>query len=334
MFAQKIGIDLGTANVLVYVRGRGIVLNEPSVVAISSVDGSIISVGNEARSMIGRTPPSVTVTRPMREGVIADYQVTAAMLRYFINKVTGRIRLFGPEVMVCIPAGVTSVELRAVRDATLGAGARVAYLIEEPRAAAIGAKVPIYQPSGNMIVDIGGGTTEAAVLALNDIVVSNSVRVAGNNLDEAIANYVRRKHNLMIGERTAEEIKIQIGSAVPMEREVTIEVRGRDQVTGLPRNISINSAEVREAMADTLHQLIFTCKQVLEQTPPELASDVMDKGLVMTGGGSLLRGLDKLMADEIGIPCYVAENPLACVAIGAGLALDRIDILRKTLPRV
>ncbi|MDA8187313.1 MAG: rod shape-determining protein [Dehalococcoidales bacterium] len=332
MFARHIGIDLGTANVLVYVKGRGIVLNEPSVVAISNSDNRLVAVGNEARAMLGRTPGSITVSRPMRDGVIADYVITEAMLRYFITKVTGRFRMFKPTVMVCIPAGVTSVEQRAVHDATIQAGAKYAHLIEEPLAAAIGAKVPIHLPSGNMVVDIGGGTTEAAVVSLNGVVVSSSVRVAGNKMDEAIAAYIKKKYNLMIGDGTAEAIKMQIGSALPLEEEVSIEVRGRDNVAGLPKTITVRSVEVREAISEPLAAIIQAVKSVLEQTPPELASDVIDKGMVLTGGGALLRNLDRLLAQETGVPCYVAEDPLSCVAVGAGLALERIEILRRNLP--
>jgi len=332
VFAKQIGIDLGTANVLVYVRGKGIVLNEPSVVAVSVVDNRLMAVGNEARAMLGRTPGSISVSRPMRDGVIADYVITEAMLRYFINKVCGRLRMFRPEVMVCIPAGVTSVEQRAVHDATVQAGAKTAYLIEEPLAAAIGAKIPIHLPSGHMVVDIGGGTTEAAVVSLNGIVVSSSVRTAGNKMDEAIAAYIKKKYNLMVGDGTAEAIKIQIGSALPLEQEMSMEVRGRDQVAGLPRTITVKSTEVREAIAEPLAAIVSAVKSVLEQTPPELASDVIDKGMVLTGGGALLRNMDRLLAQETGVPCYVADDALACVAIGAGLALERIDILRKNLP--
>lgn len=332
VFARQIGIDLGTANVLVYVRGKGIVLNEPSVVAITNADNRILAVGNDAREMLGRTPGSVTVMRPMRDGVIADYVVTEAMLRYFIAKVCGRLRLFKPEVMICIPAGVTSVELRAVRDAALQAGAKIAYPIQEPLAAAIGAKIPIHLPSGSMVVDIGGGTAEAAVISLNGIVVSSSVRVAGDKLDECIVNYVKRKYNLMIGERTAEEIKLKIGSALPLEQEMTLEVRGRDQVGGLPKTVSVTSVEVREAMQEPLQMIIAMVRSVLEQTPPELASDVMDKGIILTGGGALLRNIDRLLTEQTGVPCHIAENPMDCVAIGAGLALERIEVLRRNLP--
>jgi len=332
MFVQQIGIDLGTATILVYVRGKGIVLHEPSVVALDNGDNRLIALGNEALAMLGRTPSNITVIRPMRDGVIAEYFITEAMLRYFINKVCGPLRLFRPEVMVCIPAGVTSVERRAVHDATLRAGAKVAYLIEEPRAAAIGAKVPIHQPAGHLIVDIGGGTTEAAVISLNNIVVAHSVRVAGNKMDEAILSYVRRKYGLMIGERTAEAIKIEIGSALPLEPELVTEVRGRDQVSGLPKTITLSSSEVREAIAEPLSAIVGAIKAVLERTPPELASDVIDKGMILTGGGALLRNIDKLLAAETGVACHIADNPIACVALGAGLALERIDLLKRTLP--
>ena len=336
MFAKQIGIDLGTANVLVYVRGKGIVLQEPSVVAISNVDNSILAVGNAARDMLGRTPGSVSVIRPMRDGVIADYVITEAMLHYFIRKVCGTLGLglLRPQVMVCVPAGVTSVEQRAVHDAALQAGARAAYLIEEPLAAAIGAKIPIHVPSGNMVIDIGGGTTEAAVISLNGIVVAKSVRVAGNRIDDAIASYVKRKYNLMIGERMAEEIKIQIGSATPLEEELSMEVRGRDQVGGLPKTITLRSPEVREAISEPISAIVAAARSVLEETPPELASDVIDKGIILTGGGALLRNIDRLLTQETGVPCYIAENPMACVAIGSGLALERIDILRRNLPAV
>jgi len=334
MFARQIGIDLGTVNVLVYVKGKGIVLNEPSMVAISVNDNSIVAIGREALNMLGRTPGSLEVRRPMKSGVIADYMVTEAMLSYFITKVCGRIQLFRPEVMLSVPTGVTSVESRAVHDAAIQAGARAAYLIPEPLAAAIGAKVPIAQPSGNMVVNVGGGTTEAAVISLNGIVVSASTRVGGTNLDEAIMSYIKRKYNLAIGERTAEEVKIQIGTALPLEQELTMDVRGRDQVAGLPRTITITSNEVNEAMAEPLQAIVNTVKEVLEKTPPELSSDVIDKGIVMTGGTSLLRNLDSLLTQETGIPCHLAEDPLSCVAIGAGLALEHYTILRKNLPTV
>ena len=316
---MKIGIDLGTANVLVYVKGKGIVITEPSVVAVSD-DNRIVAVGEEARAMIGRTPGNIQAIRPMKDGVIADYVITEAMLRFFIAKATkGRIGLNRPEVMISVPAGVTSVEKRAVRDAALKAGAKEAFLIEEPLAAAIGANVPISGPSGNMIIDIGGGTSEIAVIALGGIVVSHSLRVGGNKFDEAIATYIRKKYNLMIGERTAEEVKMQIGTALPLERELTMEVRGRDLIAGLPRTIPITSSEVMEAIEAPLQQLVAAVRTVLEQTPPELSSDIIDKGMVMSGGGALLRNVDKLLTQVTGVPCHVAENSLDCVALGTGL---------------
>lgn len=331
MFGKHIGIDLGTANVLVYVKGKGIVLNEPSVVAYSASDSRVIAVGSKAREMLGRTPGRITVTRPMRDGVIADYLITEAMIRHFIRTVCGRLNLFKPVVMICIPAGVTNVESRAVVDATIQAGAREAYLIAEPLAAAIGANIPISSPSGNMVLDIGGGTTEAAVISLNDIVVARSIRVGGNKIDDMIATYVRRKYNLHIGERTAEDIKIEVGSALPLERERTYEIRGRDQLDGLPKTRIVTSHEITEAIADALYAIVDNVKKVLEQTPPELASDVVDKGIIMTGGGSLLRNLDKLIARETGVPAYVADDPLSCVAVGSGRALEHFTIFRESL---
>jgi rod shape-determining protein MreB len=325
---MKIGIDLGTANVLVYVKGKGIVIQEPSVVAVGE-DNHIVAVGEEAREMIGRTPGSITAIRPMKDGVIADYVITEAMLRYFIKK-AGR-SLTKPDVMISVPSGVTSVEKRAVRDAALKAGAREAYLIEEPLAAAIGANVPISGPSGNMIIDIGGGTSEIAVIALGGIVVSASVRVGGNRFDEAIASYVRKKYNLMIGERTAEEVKIQIGTALPLERDLNMEVRGRDLIAGLPRTIPFTSSEAMEAMEGPLQQVVTAVRNVLEETPPELSSDIIDKGMVMSGGGALLRNIDKLLTQVTGVPCHVAENSLNCVALGTGLALEHFDFFKKSL---
>jgi rod shape-determining protein MreB len=282
--------------------------------------------------MIGRTPGNVRAIRPMRDGVIADYLITEAMLRYVINKVA-RVRIFKPDVMISVPSGVTSVEKRAVRDAALKAGARDAYLIEEPLAAAIGSNVPISGPSGNMIIDIGGGTSEIAVIALGGIVVKDSLRVGGNRFDEAIANYIRRKYNLMIGDRTAEEVKIQIGSAMPLDEPLRMEVKGRDMIAGLPRTIPISSSEVTEAIEQPLQQIVTAVRNVLEQTPPELSSDIIDKGMVMTGGTSLLRNLDQLLTNVTGIPCHVAERPLDCVALGTGLALENIEILKKSLGR-
>jgi len=334
MFERQIGIDLGTVNVLVYVSGRGIVLQEPSVVAISTRDNKIVAVGKEARDMLGRTPESIEVARPMRDGVIADYVVTEAMLRYFIRKVSGRNPLFRPRVMISTPKGVTSVESRAVHDAAMQAGAKEAHLIPEPLAAAYGAGLPIGTPTGNMLVDIGGGTTEAAVVSMNDIVVWSSVRVGGIRTDEAIIAYVRRKYNLIIGEQTAEEIKIQIGSALPLADELSMDVRGRDQVAGLPKTISLTSGEVTEAIVEPLSAIVGVVKQTLEKTPPELAADIIDRGMVLSGGGALLRNIDQLLTKETGVPCFVAEHPLACVALGAGRALENYEIIRRSLPAV
>jgi rod shape-determining protein MreB len=325
---MKIGIDLGTANVLVYVKGKGIVIREPSVVAISE-SNHIVAVGEEAREMIGRTPDNISAIRPMKDGVIADYVITEAMLRYFIRK-AGRT-FTKPDVMVCVPSGVTSVEKRAVRDAALKAGAREAYLIEEPLAAAIGANVPISGASGNMVIDIGGGTSEIAVVALGGLVVSRSLRVGGNRFDEAIAGYIRRKYNLMIGERTAEEVKIAIGTALPLERELTFDVRGRDLIAGLPRTIPLTCSEVMESMEKPLQQVVTAVRAVLEETPPELASDIIDKGMVMTGGGALLRNMDRLLTQVTGVPCHVAENALNCVALGTGLAIEHFDFFKGSL---
>lgn len=332
MFTKLIGIDLGTVNVLVYVRGKGIVLQEPSVVAISTKDNRIVAVGEEARQMLGRTPETIEVSRPMRDGVIADYVVTEAMLRYFIGKVCGRFRLFKPDIMISVPVGVTSVESRAVHDAAIQAGGRSAYLIPEPLAAALGAGMPVDTPTGNMIVDVGGGTSEAAVISVNGIVVSSSIRVGGNKIDEAIAAYIKRKYNLLIGERTAEEIKIEIGSALPLEENLKKEVRGRDQVAGLPRTIEVSSHEITEAIAEPLASIAMTVRSVLERTPPELASDIIDCGMVMTGGGALLRNLDRYLTKETRVPCHVAENPMACVALGAGKALENYETLKRFLP--
>jgi rod shape-determining protein MreB and related proteins len=334
MFGKYIGIDLGTANVLVYLKGKGIVMNEPSVVAYSDVDYKVVAVGHQARQMLGRTPSRIKVARPMRDGVIADYMITEAMLRYFIRRVSGRFNLFRPVVMICIPAGVTNVESRAVLDATLQAGAKEAHLIAEPLAAAIGANVPIDSPTGNMIVDIGGGTTEAAVISLNDIVVSSSIRVGGNKIDEMIQTYVRRKYNLIIGDRTAEEIKLHIASAIPLREDVRVEIRGRDQIDGLPKTRTITSHEITDAIGDALTAIVANVKTVLEQTPPELAADVVDKGMILTGGGALLRDLDRLLSKATGVPAYVADDPLSCVAIGAGRALEHLPVFRDSLTPV
>lgn len=331
MFEKKIGIDLGTANVLVYVKGHGIVVQEPSMVAISVADNKIVAVGEEARTMQGRVPEAIEVLHPLRDGVIADYIVTEAMLRYFINRIAGRFRLFRPIVMVSVPVGVTSVEERAVKDAARQASGRESFVIPEPLAAAIGAGMPIDTPTGNMVVDIGGGTSEAAVVAMYGIVVSSSARVGGVKFDEAIASYVRRKYSLMIGEQTAEKVKLAIGSALSLEETLEVEVKGRDQVAGLPRTINITSDEVTEALAEPLSSVVGVVRGVLEQTPPELASDIIDRGMVLTGGGALLRNVDQMLTQETGVPCYIAENPMACVALGAGRALDIYDAIRRSM---
>jgi rod shape-determining protein MreB len=329
---RDLGIDLGTANTLVYVKGKGIVLQEPSVVAIDRDSGEVLKVGNEAKRMVGRTPGNIQAIRPMRDGVIADFDTTEKMLRYFINKAQRGRGLFRPRVIVGVPTGVTEVEKRAVVDATLQAGAREAYLIEEPMAAAIGSGLPVQEPTGSMIADIGGGTTEVAVISLGGIVSPRSIRVAGDEMDEAIAQYVRRSFNLMIGDRTAEEIKKEIGSAYPaQDDDRNLEVRGRDLVTGLPKTVQVSQREVREALSDPVNQIVDAVKQTLERTPPELAADIMDKGIVLSGGGALLRGLDLRIQEETGMPVHVADDPLTCVVRGTGEALDHFDVLRRVL---
>lgn len=333
MLSKRLGIDLGTANSVVWLAGTGIVLNEPTVVAVSIDDGRVVAVGNEAKTMLGRTPGNIVASRPLRDGVIADYEVTQALLSYFIQKVCGRVFIFKPEVMICVPAGVTQVERRAVLDATISAGARVAYLIDEPLSAAIGAKIPIAYPSGSMIFDSGGGATEAAVISLGGVVVHKSIRIAGNKIDEAISSFLRKKHNLIIGEQTAEEVKIKIGSAIPLLREETAEVKGRDSVLGLPKTVQITSSQITEAIRPTLLSIVGIVKAVLEETPPELASDIIDKGIVMSGGTSLLRNLDKLMTQETGVPCHVAEEPMLCVARGTGIALENIDLYKRSITK-
>jgi len=334
-FSKRIGIDLGTANSLVYLAGQGIVLNEPTVVAVTIDDHRVLAVGNEAKEMLGRTPGNILASRPMRDGVIADYVITEAMIRYFLDKVCGSSRLFKPEVMVCAPAGVTSVEKRAILDATLSAGAKVAFLIDEPLAAAIGARIPIANPSGNMIVDIGGGTTEAAVICLGGVVVHSSVRVGGNKVDEAVQNFVRKKHNLIIGERMAEDVKIKIGSATKLKPNelMKMEVRGRDAFSGLPKTVEVTSEEVTLAIADVVLKIVGAAKGVLEQIPPELASDIIDKGIVMSGGTSLLRNLDKHLTETLGVPVSLAENPLLCVALGTGMALENLDLYKRSVSK-
>jgi rod shape-determining protein MreB len=332
MLGKQLGIDLGTVNVLVYVQGQGVVLQEPSVVAIASEEYKIVAVGEEARTMLGRTPEAIDVIRPLRDGVIADYRVTQRMLQYFIRKAAGGLGIFRPRVMISVPYGVTSVERRAVREAAQEAGASRAHLIPEPLAGALGAGLPIGSPSGNMVLDMGGGASEAAVIAVNGIVTASSVRIGGLRLDEAIASYVRRKYNLMIGQPTAEQIKIRIGAAVPLEEELQMEVQGRDQVAGLPRIITVTSEEVTEALTEPLSSIIGVVKSVLEKTPPELSSDIIDRGIVLVGGSAMLRKMDELVTRETGIPAYVAEAPMACVSIGAGRALAQYDILRRSVP--
>lgn len=329
--SKRLGIDLGTANSLVWKQGEGIVLNEPTVVAVSIRERKVLAVGHEAKEMLGRTPGTITATRPMRDGVIADYVITEAMLRYFIQKVMGRGFLFKPEVMICVPAGCTQVERRAVLDATLSAGARNAYLIDEPLAAAIGAGVPIAEASGNMILDIGGGAAEAAVISLGGVVRAKSVRIGGNKLDEAIADWTRRKYGLVIGEQTAEEIKQKIGSAVNFPKPKMMRVKGRDSVSGLPRDIDVSSEEITAALSRPLGQIITMVKSVLEEIPPELSSDIIDKGIIMSGGTSQLTNLDKLLTDQTGVPCYVAEEPELCVVKGTGVAMEHIDVYKRSL---
>lgn len=328
-FSRDIGIDLGTANTLVYVRGKGIVLREPSVVAIRKDTNNVLAVGEEAKRMIGRTPGNIVAIRPMKDGVIADFDITQTMLRHFIARAYRRRSIFLPQVVVCVPSGVTEVEKRAVLDATKQAGAKEAFLIEEPMAAAIGAGLPVEDPTGSMIVDVGGGTSEVAVISLGGIVTSKSIRVGGDEMDEAIINYIKKTYNLMIGERTAEEVKIKIGSACQVGEEEHMDIRGRDLVTGLPKVLSISSREIEIALTEPVSAILETIKTTLERTPPELAADIMEKGIVMTGGGALLKGLDKLIAEETGMPVYLAENPLDCVVLGAGKALTAIDLLKK-----
>lgn len=331
MFIKRIGVDLGTTYTLVHIPKRGIVINEPSVVAVSLTDKKILAVGNEAKDMIGRTPDSIVAIRPLKDGVIADYRITEAMIRYFINKALGGIRLFRPEVMVAVPAGITSTERRAVIDATIAAGAKAAYIIKEPVAAAIGAEIPIGSASGHMIVDIGGGTAEMAVLSLGGIVTSSSVRVGGNKFDNAILEFIRRKYNLAIGERTAEDIKINIGSALYLEDKLTMEIRGRDIVTGLPRNIIVNSDDVTEAIQNELEAIVNATKKILHETPPELAADIMDKGMILSGGSSLLRNIDQLIHRTTGVPTFIADEALLCVVKGTGIALENLDSYKRSI---
>jgi rod shape-determining protein MreB and related proteins len=331
-FTRDLGIDLGTANTLVYIKGRGIVVREPSVVALRTDTKKIEAVGGDAKKMIGRTPGNIVAIRPMKDGVIADFETTATMIKYFIRRAQKPRSMFPrhPNVMVCVPSGITAVEKRAVEDATKQAGAREAFTIEEPFAAAIGADLPVWEPTGSMVVDIGGGTTEVAVISLGGIVTSRSIRIAGDEMDESVIQYIKRLYNLMIGERTAEQLKMEIGSAMPLDKLESIEIRGRDLVTGLPKTLAITSDEVAEALSDTVNAIVDAVKVTLEKCPPELSADIMDRGIVLTGGGALLRNLDKMLARETGMPVIVAENPLDCVAIGTGRALENIHLFKSS----
>jgi rod shape-determining protein MreB len=332
LFSNDLAIDLGTATTLTFVKGKGIVANEPSVVAVqrgASGAKKVLAVGKEAKEMLGRTPGNIVAIRPMKDGVIADFEVTEAMLRYFITKAHNRRTLVRPRIIVCVPSGITEVEKRAVRDSALAAGAREVYLIEEPMAAAIGAGLPITEPSGNMIVDIGGGTTEVAVISLAGIVFAKSIRVAGDKMDEAIVQYIKRKYNLLIGERSAEQIKKDIGSAYPMDEVLTVEVKGRDLVAGVPKTLTVNSDEIREALQEPVNAIVDAVRVVLERTPPELSADIVDKGIVLSGGGSQLKNLDVLLREETGLPVMVSENPQLAVVLGAGRALDELRLLRE-----
>ena len=330
-FSPKLGIDLGTTNVLVFVPGKGVIINEPSVVAISVEDNKILAIGNEAKEMIGRTPDAIKAYQPMRDGVIADYRVTEAMLRYYIRKALGKWNLFRPEVMVSVPAGVTSTERRAVVEAATKAGARRAYVVKEPILAAIGAGIPIHEARGHMIVDIGGGTTDVAVISLGGIVASTSVKVAGNALDRAIADYIKKNLNLAVGDKMSEKIKIEVGSAVPIEDELKMNIKGRDYMTGLPRTVELGSNEIVRAMAKELREMVGAIKDVLQETPPELAADIIDKGIVLSGGTSLLKNLDKLMTKMTGVPCHIAEDPLLCVVRGTGIAVENLELYKRSV---
>lgn len=329
MFSNDLAVDLGTANTLIYVKGKGIVCSEPSVVAINNDTKEILAVGSEAKSMLGRTPANIVAIRPMKDGVISNFEVTEKMLRYFITKVNNKKSFVRPRVIVAVPSGVTQVEKRAVKDSAIQAGAREVYIVEEPMAAAIGAGLPIQEPSGNMIVDIGGGTTEVAVISLSGIVYANSVRVGGDEMDEAIVNYIKRNYNLLIGTSTAEKIKIEIGSAYRLEEEMSIEIKGRDLLNGIPKTVEITDSEIREALSDAVSKIVDAVKSALEKTPPELSADIVDRGIVLSGGGALLKGLDKKLAEETGLPIIVADDPLKAVAYGAGRVLDELDLLKK-----
>src|SRR6056297_1157717 len=330
-FSRDMGVDLGTANTLVYIKGKGILIREPSVVALKKDKQEVLAVGDEAKRMIGRTPGNIVAVRPMKDGVIADFDVTESMLRYFITKAHKRSRMVRPRIIICVPSGVTEVEKRAVIDAAVHAGARSAFLIEEPMAAAIGAGLPIHEPTGNMIVDIGGGTTEVAVISLGGIVTSSSIRIGGDEMDTAIAHYIKKKYKLMIGERTAEQIKIDIGTATADNEDLTKEIKGRDLVNGLPKTITINSQEIKDALKETVNSILDAVKRTLEKTPPELASDVMGRGIILTGGGALLHGIDKLLIDITQMPVYLADQPLDCVVNGTGNALEELDKIKDLL---
>ncbi len=331
LFGNRIGIDLGTANTLVLIPDKGVVLNEPSVVAVNVNENRVLAVGDEAKEMLGRTPESITAFKPLRDGVIADYRVTEAMLKYFIDKVTPRIRLVRPEVMISIPAVVTSTERRALIDATIRAGAREVYVVKEPILAAIGSGVPIHSAQGNMIIDIGGGTSEIAVISLGGVIASASTKVGGNKFDQAIMDYIKRKYSLAIGERTAEDVKIAIGSAIALTKKETMDIHGRDLMGGLPKTITVDTNEITESLQDELREIINSIKKVLQETPPELASDIMDKGMILSGGGALLRNLDKLMSKTVGVSCYVADDSLTCVVDGIGKVLNNLDIYKRTI---
>lgn len=329
IFSKDIGIDLGTSNTVVFLRGRGIVLREPTVIAVSKGSSEVLAVGEEAKKMLGRTPSDIVAIRPMKDGVIADFEITQTMLEYFISKAQGKRSLLRPRVVIGIPSGSTEVERRAVYSAALRAGAREAYLVDEPMAAAIGAGLPVAEPRGSMIVDIGGGTTEIAVISLGGIVTSKSIRIAGDEMDEAIIQYVKKEYNLLIGERTAEEVKMKIGSAYPLETEITMEIKGRDLLTGLPKTIEVNSEEVRGALQPVISAIVDAVKSALEATPPELASDIVERGIILAGGGALLKGIDRVLSQETEMPVFVADDPLSCVALGTGKILEEVDILKR-----
>lgn len=329
MLSKDIGIDLGTANVLIHVKGRGVVLNEPSVVTLESDTKRVLAVGEQARRMIGRTPGNITTIRPLRDGVIADFAITEMMLKYFIDRVGGRTWYSKPRILICAPTNITSVEQKSIREAAERSGAKDVYMEEEPKAAAIGAGMDIYQPSGNMVVDIGGGTTDVAVLSMGDVVTASSIKVAGDKFDEAILKYIKQKYKLLIGERTAEDIKVSIGSVRPGGMKAEMDIRGRDMVSGLPQTLTISSGEVKEALWDPVSLIVAAAKSVLERTPPELSADIIDRGVVLTGGGALLNGLDELLSEELHVPVWVAEDPMHCVVKGTGIMLDHLDKVIK-----